>query len=143
MKNMPTLFDVKIEDPNEVKATKFISMLQAKGFIGINTIYLTNYINADIAIAFGHIKNNYKTYVIKGKWSERKFEDIVYLIAKDRQMLIPNVFLRYGIKYDEGKLAREINLERRKYEKSSVKTVKEVSSEEQELLDYIAENGGR
>lgn len=139
--NMPTLFDVNIEDPDEVKASKFISNLQSKGFIGKNKVYLENYINAEIAIAFSHIKLNYKTYVCKGKWTEKKFEDIIYVIAKDRQMLIPNVFLRYGSKYDDGKLTREVNLERRKYEETI--TEKDMSSEEQELLDYIAKHGGR
>lgn len=142
MNKMPTLFDVNIEHPDEVKASKFISKLQSKGFIGKNEVYLKNYINADMGIAFGHMKTNYKTYVIKGGWSERKFEDIIYLIAKDRQMLIPNVFLRYGAKYDDGKLSKEINLERRKYEAKN-STKKEISSEEQELLDYIAKHGGR
>lgn len=142
-KKMPTLFDVNIEHPDEVKASKFISMLQSKGFVGKNKVYLQNYINAEISIAFGHIKSNYKTYVIKGGWSEKKFEDIIYVIAKDRQMLIPNVFLRYGIKYDEGKLSREVNLERRKYETNSISKKETVSNEEQELLDYIAQNGGR
>ncbi len=145
MNKMPGLFELNIEDPDEVKASKFISKLQSKSFVGKNMVYLQNYINADIGIAFGHIKQNYKTYVIKGGWSEEKFEDIIYLIAKDRQMLIPNVFLRYGTKYDEGKLKKEVAMERRKYENSTVKikTEKEVSSEEQELLDYIAKHGGR
>lgn len=141
-KKMPGLFELNIEHPDEVKASKFVSKLQEKGFVGKNMVYLKNYINADIGIAFGHIKQNYKTYVIKGGWSERKFEDIIYVIAKDRQMLIPNVFLRYGTKYDDGKLSREVNLERRKYEAAEVKTEKEISSEEQELLDYIAKHGG-
>lgn len=140
-KNMPTLFDVNIEDPEEIKASKFIFNLTSNGFIENNKVFLENYINADMAIAFSHIKKNYKTYVCKGKWTEKKFQDIIYVIAKDRQMLIPNVFLRYGAKYDDGKLSREVNLERKKYEKHS--TEKSVSAEEQELLDYIAKHGGR
>lgn len=146
--NMPGLFNLNIEDPDEVKASKFISKLQSKGFVGKNMIYLQNYINADMGIAFAHIKNNYKTYVCKGSWTEKKFEEIIYVISKDRQMLIPNVFLRYGVKYDEGKLNRDINIERKKYEEKSVQQKagnqggKQISKEEQELLDYIAQNGG-
>lgn len=143
MKNkMPALFNLDIEHPDEIKASKFISKLQSKGFVGKNKVYLQNYINADIGIAFNHIKQNYKTYVIKGGWSERKFEDIIYVIAKDRQMLIPNVFLRYGTKYDEGKLSREVNLERRKYEETKKENKSNVSDEEKELLEYIAKHGG-
>lgn len=141
---MPSLFSVELEDPEEVKSTKFISKLQSMGFIGKNTVYLQNYINADIAIAFSHIKQNYKTYVLKGNWSEKKFEEIIFLIAKNRRMLIPNSFLQYGAKYDEGKLEREISIERKKYEQRSEgkKDPNKVSKEKQELLDYIARNGG-
>lgn len=141
---MPSLFSVELEDPEEVKSTKFISKLQSMGFVGKNMVYLQNYINADIAIAFSHIKQNYKTYVLKGKWSEKKFEEIIFLIAKNRKMLIPNSFLQYGTKYDEGKLEREISIERKKYEEKSgsQKDPNQISKEEQELLDYIARNGG-
>lgn len=145
---MPGLFNLNIEPPEEVKATKFISHLQKIGFVDINKIYLQNYINADIAIAFAHIKNCYKTYVHKGTWSEQKFEDIILLVAKNKKMLIPNVFLQYGVKYDEGKLSKEISIERRKYEQFSQKPKTQpqeqgaLSKEEQELLDYIAKNGG-
>lgn len=144
---MPGLFSLNIEDPEEVKSTKFISKLQAMGFVGVNDVYLKNYINADISIAFSHIKQNYKTYVLKGSWSEQKFEDIILVAAKNRKMLIPNVFLSYGIKYDEGKLSREVSIERRKYgnkqnSKAEVKNETSISKEEQELLDYIANNGG-
>lgn len=137
MKGMPSLFEINVETKDEVKASEFISKLQSKGFVGRNKIYLQNYINADMAIAFSHIKTNYIRYVCDGGWSEEKFEDIIYIIAKNRKMLIPNVFLRYGAEYDDGKLSREINMERRKYEDKFDK------SDEEELLAYIAKHGGR
>lgn len=133
---IPALFEVVIEDKDEVKATKFLSGLQQKGFIGKNKIYLENYINADMAIAFAHIKQNYKKYVIEGGWSEEKFEDIIIIIAKNRRMLIPSVFLDYGTKYDTGKLSREIAMEKLKYEKKPT-TAKD---EDEELLEYIKNN---
>lgn len=136
-KNMPQLFNVDFVSPDEVKATKFISKLQSKGFVGRNKIYLTNYINADIGIAFSHIKTNYKRYVLEGGWSEEKFEDIIYIIANERQMLIPNVFLRFGIMYDDGKLTHKISQERRKYDEPE-----EEISDEDELLEYIRKHGG-
>lgn len=141
MKKMNSLFDVEIVAPDDRKAGEFLNKLKEKGFIGKNKIYLENYINSDISIAFGHIKNAYKNYVCKGSWSEEKFEDIIYLIAKNRKMLIPNSFIFYGAKYDEGKLKNEVNIERRKYNQN-VKTENNISKEEQELLDYIAKNGG-
>ncbi|HHT97933.1 MAG TPA: hypothetical protein GXZ90_08590 [Clostridiales bacterium] len=141
MNKMPTLFKVNIEDKDEVKASKFISNLQKKGFIGTNKIYLKNYINADIGIALSHIKNNYKKYVCEGGWTEKKFEEIIYIIVKYRQMLIPVVFLRYGSKYDNGELVKEIELEKKKYSKINKDSNK--NNEEQELLDYIAKHGGR
>ena len=140
MKGMPTLFEMNIAKTDEDKASEFVSKLQSKGFVGVNKIYLQNYINADISIAFSHIKTNYIRYVCKGKWSEDKFRDIIYVIAGNRQMLIPNVFLRYGIQYDDGDLAREISVEQRKYEHN--KSDVSISEEEDELLRYIAENGG-
>lgn len=133
---IPALFEVVIEDKDEVKATKFLSGLQQKGFIGKNKIYLENYINADMAIAFAHIKQSYKKYVCEGGWSEEKFEDIIIIIAKNRRMLIPSVFLDYGAKYDTGKLSREIAMEKLKYEKKPT-TAKD---EDEELLEYIKNN---
>lgn len=149
MKKMNKLFDVQIEDKDEIKAQKFIGKFK-DDFIDNNEVYLKNYIDADIAVAFAHIKNAYKKYVIKAGWDEEKFESIVFIIAKHRKMLIPSVFLNYGTKYDDGKLTQEIKLERKKYNmnketKKETKdtTKKNVSKEEQELLDYIANNGGR
>lgn len=143
MKKMQSLFDVEIVSPEDRKAGEFITKLTKKGFIEQNEIYLKNYINADIAIAFAHIKKAYKSYVCKGKWPETKFEEIIYIIAKNRKLLIPNVFIMYGTQYDEGKLTRDINLERRKYQGVKKKDENEISKEEQELLDYIAKNGGQ
>jgi len=140
---MPMLFDVNIEDKEEIKASKFVSKLQKKAFVSNNEIYLKNYIDADIGIAFSHIKNNYKKYVCQAGWSEEKFEDVIYIIAKHRKMLIPSVFLNYGSKYDDGKLTKEIQMEKRKYvmKEESQKT-HSISKEEQELLDYISKHGG-
>lgn len=149
MNKMNKLFDVQIEDKDEIKAQKFIGKFK-DDFIDNNEVYLKNYIDADIAVAFSHIKNAYKKYVIKAGWDEEKFEGIIFIIAKHRKMLIPSVFLNYGTKYDDGKLTQEIKLERKKYNmnketKKETKdtTKKNISKEEQELLDYIANNGGR
>ena len=137
MSKMPALFEVKIEDTDEKKASEFISKLQKQGFVTLNKVYLQNYINADIGIAFAHIKNNYKTYVIKGGWSEEKFEDVINVIIRHRKMLIPNVFLRYGMMYDDGKISHEARVERMKCEAQS-----KAEKEREELLKYMRENGG-
>lgn len=142
MDDMPKLFEVNLPDKEEDKASKFISKLQKDGFVGKNKVYLSNYINADIGIAFSHIKDSYKRYVCEGNWSEEKFEDIIYVIANDRKMLIPNVFLRYGTMYDNGELGQRINLIKKK-NKESLSSSSNTSKEEQELLDYIEKHGGR
>ena len=112
---MPMLFNVEIEDKDEIKSSKFIGKIK-DDFIDNNEIYLKNYIDADIGIAFKHIKDCYKKYVCGANWEEEKFEGIIYIIAKHRKMLIPSVFLNYGMKYDDGKLTKEIQLEKKKYE---------------------------
>lgn len=145
MDKMPKLFDVEIVDKDEMKAQKFIGRFKDY-FIDNNEIYLKNYIDADIGIALSHIKTAYKKYVISGEWPEEKFEGVVYIIAKHRQMLIPSVFLRYGSRYDDGKLTQEIKMEMQKYNINKTKKEnkeKDISKEEQELLDYIAKHGGR
>lgn len=145
MDKMPKLFDVEIVDKDEMRAQKFIGRFK-DDFIDNNEIYLKNYIDADIAIAFSHIKTAYKKYVINGEWPEEKFEGVIYIIAKHRQMLIPSVFLRYGSRYDDGKLTQEIKMEMQKYNINKTKKEnkeKDISKEEQELLDYIAKHGGR
>lgn len=145
MDDMPKLFDVDIKDKDEEKATKFISNLQDMGFVGVNETYLKNYIDSDIGIALSHIRNGYKKYVCKGNWSEEKFQEVIYIIVRHRQMLIPAVFLKYGIKYDDGELTKEINLEKRKYSKAvrnEERSENSISKEEQDLLDYIAKHGG-
>lgn len=138
--NMPGLFSLNIEDPEEVKCTKFLNKIRDDGFILAHKVYLENYINADIAIALAHIKNCYKTYVCRGKWSEEKFEGIMLIIARNRQMMTPTSFLKHGTKYDEGKLSRDITIERKKLEGALSK--QNEKSDEQELLDYIAKHGG-
>lgn len=141
-KMMPLFEDIQIEDTDEQKASAFISKLQSQGFVGRNKIYLQNYIDGDVGIALGHIKSNYKRYVLEAGWSEEKFEDVVNVIIRHRRMLIPNVFLRYGMMYDDGKLKREVQLERAKYEKESSKAEDELTKEEKELLEYIEKHGG-
>lgn len=144
----PALFDVEIKDTDEIKASEFIGRFK-DDFIDNNEIYLKNYIDADIGVAFSHIKKCYKRYVCEAGWDENKFEGIIYIIAKNRKMLIPSVFLNYGMKYDDGKLTKEIAGEKRKYNlnkekyKLKAKGKSEISQEEQELLDYIAQHGGR
>lgn len=142
MDDMPKLFEVILPDKKEDKSSEFVSKLQKDGFVGRNKTYLSNYINADIGIAFSHIKDSYNKYVLEGNWSEDKFEDIIYVIANDRKMLIPSVFLRYGTLYDDGELGQRINLIKKKSESTTVSS-SEISEEEQELLDYIEKHGGR
>lgn len=143
------LFDLDIPSNDEEKATAYIAKLQENDYVGVNMAYLTNYINADLSIALSHIRERYMAYVLKGKWSEEKFTDVLLVISRDRKMLIPNSFMQYGVKYDEGKLKREVAIEKRKYiplsEQNNKKEEKEneVSDDEQELLDYIAKHGGR
>ena len=143
---MPMLFNVEIEDKDEIKSSKFIGKIK-DDFIDNNEIYLKNYIDADIGIAFKHIKDCYKKYVCEANWEEEKFEGVIYIIAKHRKMLIPSVFLNYGMKYDDGKLTKEIQLEKKKYElnrqrKKEKEKENKKNKEEQELLEYISKHGG-
>lgn len=145
MDKMPKLFEVNIEDKDEIKATKFISKLHDKDFVGVNENYLKNYIDSDLSIALAHIRNGYKKYVCEGNWSEEKFEGVIYVAIRHRQMLIPNVLLKYGMKYDDGELVKEINLEKKRYDKAKSELANkknDISKEERELLDYIAKHGG-
>lgn len=137
MKKVVSLFDIEVEDTDETKASSFISKLQSQGFVGRNKIYLQNYIDGDVGIALGHIKSNYKRYVLEAGWSEEKFEDVINVIIRHRKMLIPNVFLRYGMMYDDGKITQEAQLERSKYSSE-----KKLTDEEKEILEYLKENGG-
>lgn len=155
---MPMLFDVEIkavkdvkeetEENEETKASKFIGKIK-DDFIDNNEVYLKNYIDADLGIAFSHIKNSYKKYVLKSGWEETKFTGVLMILAKHRKMLTPTAFLNYGIKYDEGKLNKEIKAEKLKYNMTRQQladkrsTPQDISKEEQELLEYIANNGGR
>lgn len=91
-------------DNTETQASDFISRLQSSGFINRNKSYLSNYINADMGIAFAHIKNAYVKYVIEGGWSEEKFESVLYAIIDKNNMLVPNAFFKVGIQYDKGKV---------------------------------------
>lgn len=156
-KNMSPLFEVPIVKTEEDYASEFLGKLKKMGFIEVNMLYLTNYIDADLSIALSHIKEGYKKYVSTKKWTEEKYLHVVLILAKERKMLIPASFLKCGIKYDEGKLKREVDAEIKKHKlallKSNEKTTlinednnfannKKVSKEEQELLDYIAKNGG-
>lgn len=166
-KKMSPLFEIPKVKTEDDYATEFIGKLQKMEFVAVNMVYLVNYIDADISIALSHIKEGYKKYVSTNKWSEEKYLHVVLVIARDRQMMIPGVFLKYGAKYDEGKLKREVSSELMKHSQAVKKaeesnedskresnsedsivfsqeseSKREISKEEQELLDYIAQNGG-
>lgn len=130
------------------KSSKFISRLNELDFDKHNKKQLVKYMGGKgTGVAFSHIKSAYERLVIGGDWSNRKFADITYIIARDEEIFSGKNYISYNEKYmsyDEIEVMRE----RAKYEKSAVELLKRAEikaieaeqKEEDELLNYIAAN---
>lgn len=130
------------------KSSKFISRLNELDFDKYNKKQLVKYMSDKGAgVAFSHIKSAYERLVIGGDWSERKFADITYIIARDEEIFSGKNYISYNedyMSYEE----IDILIERAKYEKSAVELLKKAEikaieaeqKEEDDLLKYIAAN---
>lgn len=147
-------FDLGIDfkETPDTLAENFISKLQSMGFVSINKLYLENYINADISIAFSHIKSHHKNYVGKNSWSEDKFFDVILVAIRRRMMLTTNTFLKLGLQYDEGKLTQDVRVERQKYNQefqskqtdNKIEDIPEGMTQDDydEIMAHLIKNGG-
>ena len=130
------------------RASKFIASLDDLGFAKNDEKTLDNYMKKGRGVAFSNIKSSYSTYVIDGDWSERKFLDVTYLLARDKELFSKKNYHEYGRYYGTKISEAEILRERAKYEKAATKQLEEIKKaeekkkeEEQELLKYLKENG--
>lgn len=136
----------KIEDNSKAtvsRANNFVSELDDKGFTKANSAYLEGYMKLGKGTAFKHIMSSYKRFVLEGDWSERKFADTTYLIAKDEGLFSAKTYANY---IESDKFTEiEILSERAKYEKAALGLLKkaqavqeqDADTKEQELLAYI------
>ena len=147
-----TFHVITLEDKRpstDFRARKFIARLDDLGFTKKNEKTLDNYMKKGRGVAFSNIKSSYDTYVINGDWSERKFLDVTYLLARDKEIFSKKSYHEYGRYYGTKISEVEILKERSKYEKAATKQLEEIKKaeekkrkeEEQELLKYIKENG--
>lgn len=134
---------------SDFKAARFVAKLDEIKFTEKNEKTLDSYMKKGRDVAFMHIKSSYKKKVLNGDWSERKFADITYLIARDKKLFSEKFYSEYGRHYGTKITEMEILTERAKYEKSAIKQLEEIkkveeekrNKEEQELLKYMKENG--
>lgn len=135
---------------SDSRAARFIAKLDEIKFTEKNEKALDSYMKKGRDVAFMHIKSSYKKKVLSGDWSERKFADITYLIARDKKLFSEKFYSEYGRHYGTKITEMEILIERAKYEKSAIKQLEKIkkaeeekkSKEEQELLEYIAAHSG-
>lgn len=133
----------------DFRARKFIASLDDLGFAKKNEKTLDNYMKKGRGVAFSNIKSSYNNYVINGDWSERKFLDVTYLLARDKELFSEKSYHEYGRYYGTKISEVEILKERSKYEKEATKQLEEIKKaeekkkieEEQELLKYIRDHG--
>lgn len=92
----------KIIKSTDVLASEYIAKLQMNHFVSRNKVYLLNYINNNIGIALGHIKNAYKKYVCSQKWTETKFDTVLKDIIKRKKIISEKELDETGIKFDSG-----------------------------------------
>lgn len=118
---MNRLFEVDVEVSQEQKSKIFLKKLQGIGFISKNKNHLSRYLSKDLkindktGIALSHIKKEYINLVLNGSWSERKYVDITFLLAKDRKLFIKTIYCQYGEKYNNRELNDAVLAERAKY----------------------------
>lgn len=135
---------------SDSKAARFIAKLDELKFTEQNEKALDNYMKKGRGVAFMHIKSSYKKKVLSGDWSERKFADVTYLIARDKKLFSEKFYSEYGRHYGTKITEMDLLTERAKYEKAAIKQLEEIkkaeeekkNKEEQELLSYIAAHGG-
>lgn len=125
------------------RASKFLAKLGQTEFAEVNKAFLSNYVNKNDKIAYKHIRDNYEMYIGTGKWDERKFADITYILARDSKLFSQKNYSEYGIIYNEIE-QKEILTERAKYEEAAKGKLDQIEEEKyRELLDYVAQNGGK
>ena len=140
----------------EERARAFLNFLETSGFTKENKGVLDGYMR-NRNIAFFHIKASFISLVEDEGWSTRKFADITYSLTKNKELYTKKKYKEYGTKYLQMNKA-DVLEERARYEPETRKLIKEkyeggikelraseenkYSPEEQELLSYIANNGG-
>ncbi len=143
MVSIVTKIEQEVKPSVASKASKFLAKLGQTKFAEVNKTFLSNYINKNDKIAYKQIRDNYKMYVGIDKWTERKFADITYLLARDNKLFSRANYSEYGITYNE---INEIDIltERAKYEEAAKGKLKQAQeAKDRELLNYIAQNGGK
>lgn len=93
----------EVKKTNKILAKEFISELQTSGWIDERRRYFDNYRDSSYAISKSQIKNFYTKYVLEGNWSVEKFKSVLASIIDNRKMMYADLFMEYGIKYDEQK----------------------------------------
>lgn len=138
-----TKIEQEVKPSTASRASKFMAKLGQTKFAEVNKTFLSNYINKNDKIAYKHIRDNYEMYIGIGKWNERKFADITYLLARDNKLFSRKNYSAYGITYN-GINEIEILTERAKYEEAAKGKLKQAQeARDRELLNYIAQNGGK
>ena len=143
MVSIVTKIEQEVKPSTASRASKFMAKLGQTKFAEVNKTFLSNYINKNDKIAYKHIRDNYKMYIGIGEWTERKFADITYLLARDNKLFSQKNYSAYGITYNEI-TEIEILTERAKYEEAAKGKLKQAQeARDRELLNYIAQNGGK
>lgn len=102
---------------NELKGKTFLKKLSRVSFISLNRAILNKYLNSanGVSFALSHIKSSYISLVCSGGWTERKFVDITYLIAKRGGLYNLSSYTSFSDKYHARELSEDILEERGKY----------------------------
>jgi len=126
------------------RASRFLSKIEQTGFTEQNKKALNNYLKKGKTVAFSHIKSSYKNYVLSGDWSERKFTDVTYIIARENKLYTSKFYNEYGNEYELKLTEIDILTERAKYEEAAKGKLEQAQeARDRELLNYIAQNGGK
>lgn len=140
--------EVPVKLSTSSKASKFLAKLGNTRFNELNKDFLDNYVNKDSRIAFSNIKSAYQLYVdMENGWTERKFVDVTYLLARDKKIFNKSNYVEYGLTYLK-RTKVEVLTERAKYEPNFIEDLECVKLKEKaqrqtanaELSKYIAEN---
>lgn len=101
-----------IKKSPETLASEYIAKLQMNHFVMKNKVYLSNYIDNNIGIALGHIKNAYKKYVCEKKWPEKKFNEVIKDIIKRNKIISEKEIIETGKQFDEGSIVSDFQNEK-------------------------------
>lgn len=102
---LPGMGEYKKTD--EQKATEYINSIYKTEAYKKHKQFFAGYLNQGYPVIFSHIRNAYKKYVLSNKWTQDKFDTVLYVLISNEEKLTNNAFENMSKHYDDGSIKYE------------------------------------